>query len=71
VAAHPQAAGDTETLTLLVPNDGSVAGLRRVLDGLDDDAVSSLTVKSPDLDDVFLALTGHPTAAPATKEISA
>ena len=39
-------------------NDG-VASLRRLLDRLDDDAVAGLTVQSADLDDVFLALTGH------------
>jgi ABC-2 type transport system ATP-binding protein len=39
-------------------NDG-VASLRRLLDRLDDDAVAGLTVRSADLDDVFLALTGH------------
>ena len=58
-AAHPGAATIGEALTLQLPNDGSVAGLRRVLDGLDDDGVVGLTVESADLDDVFLALTGR------------
>ena len=55
-----------EALTLQVPNDGTIAGLRRVLDGLDDDGVAGLTVASTDLDDVFLALTGHAAEAPAS-----
>ena len=70
-AAHPQASAHPETLTLQVPHDGSIAGLRQVLDGLDDDAVAALTVESADLDDVFLALTGRPAEAPESEEISA
>jgi ABC-2 type transport system ATP-binding protein len=70
-AARPDATTDADTLTLQVPSDGSVAGLRRVLDGLDDQGVAGLTVESADLDDVFLTLTGHPTAAPAAEEVSA
>jgi ABC-2 type transport system ATP-binding protein len=70
-ARHPHATADVEALTLLVPHDGTVAGLRRVLDGLDEDAVAGLTVGSADLDDVFLALTGHPAEAPAQEEVSA
>jgi ABC-2 type transport system ATP-binding protein len=42
-----------------------------VLDGLDDDGVARLTVESAGLDDVFLALTGHPTEAPASEEVPA
>jgi len=56
---------------LQVPSDGSIAGLRRLLDGLDDDGVAGLTVKSADLDDVFLALTGHAAQAPAAEEVPA
>ncbi|MFY0405882.1 ABC transporter ATP-binding protein [Solicola sp. PLA-1-18] len=41
-----------------LPHDGTVTGLQKVLAGLDDDAVTALTVESADLDDVFLALTG-------------
>ncbi len=58
-AAYPDATPDAEALTLQVPHDGSLAGLRRLLDDLDDDGVTGLTVSSADLDDVFLALTGH------------
>ncbi len=57
-AVLPEATFDTESLTLRLANDG-VASLRRLLDRLDDDAVAGLTVQSADLDDVFLALTGH------------
>ena len=70
-AAHPDATADPESLTLQVPSDGSIAGLRRLLDGLDDDGVAGLTVKSADLDDVFLALTGHAAQAPAAEEVPA
>jgi len=55
------AAPDTEALTLDVPGDGGVASLRRLLDDLDGAAIEAaeLSVHTPDLDDVFLALTGH------------
>jgi ABC-2 type transport system ATP-binding protein len=46
-----------------MPNDG-LPTLRRLLDRLDDASVAGLTVESADLDDVFLALTGRPTADP-------
>jgi ABC-2 type transport system ATP-binding protein len=57
-AVFPDATADPESLTLRLANDG-VASLRRLLDRLDDDSVAGLTVQSADLDDVFLALTGH------------
>jgi ABC-2 type transport system ATP-binding protein len=61
---------DEENLALRVPTDGTVAALRAVLDRLDADAVpvDSLTVHTPDLEDVFLSLTGHGTEA--TKELA-
>ncbi len=54
---------DPESLTLTVPNDGSRRALKGLLDRLDDASVETeaLTVHTPDLDDVFFALTGHPT----------
>jgi ABC-2 type transport system ATP-binding protein len=67
-AAHPDATTDAEALILQVPNDGSLAGLRRVLAGLDDDGVAGVTVESADLDDVFLALTGHSAEAPTSEK---
>ena len=53
---------DDDTLTLEVPSDAGVGSLRAVLDHLDQAAaeVDSLSVQLPDLDDVFLALTGQP-----------
>ncbi|MFU8872468.1 ATP-binding cassette domain-containing protein [Micromonospora sp. SL4-19] len=53
----------TDELTLQVPGDGGVASLRALLDRLDDASigVESLAVHTPDLDDVFLALTNQPT----------
>jgi len=53
---------DNEALTLQVPGDGSVHTLRALLDVLDvhSVAVDSLTVHTPDLDDVFFAVTGRP-----------
>jgi ABC-2 type transport system ATP-binding protein len=52
---------DHEALTLQVPSDGSVESLRALLDRLDDARikVDGLSVHTPDLDDVFLALTGQ------------
>ncbi len=56
--------------TLVLPHDGSLGGLRRLLDGLDETAVAAVTVESADLDDVFLALTGHAAEVLASEEIS-
>jgi ABC-2 type transport system ATP-binding protein len=52
---------DHETLTLQIPSDGSVASLKALLDRLADQsiAVETLSIRTPDLDDVFFALTGH------------
>jgi ABC-2 type transport system ATP-binding protein len=48
---------------LQVPSDGSVGSLKALLDRLDDRSieVDGLTVHTPDLDDVFFALTGRAT----------
>jgi ABC-2 type transport system ATP-binding protein len=53
---------DDEALSLQVPSDGSVKSLRALLDRLDRASieVDSLSVHTPDLDDVFLTLTGQP-----------
>jgi ABC-2 type transport system ATP-binding protein len=61
---------DEDALTLQVPGDGDVAALRALLDRLHNASieVGELSVHLPDLDDVFLALTGHQTAATAEKE---
>ncbi|WSQ13828.1 ATP-binding cassette domain-containing protein [Streptomyces sp. NBC_01231] len=51
---------DDEALSLQIPSDGSQRELRAILDWLDAAGVESdeLTVHTPDLDDVFFALTG-------------
>ncbi len=56
---------DDETLTLRVPSDGGTRSLRSLLDRLDEHSLAAeeFTVRTPDLDDVFLALTGHTTEA--------
>ncbi|MET8311001.1 ATP-binding cassette domain-containing protein [Micromonospora sp. NPDC005173] len=53
---------DDTALTLQVPSDGGVGSLRSLLDQLDRASVSvaGLALHTPDLDDVFLALTGQP-----------
>jgi ABC-2 type transport system ATP-binding protein len=55
------AARDDEALTLQIPSDGGVRSLKELLDLLDSRAIAveTLTVHTPDLDDVFLAITGH------------
>ncbi|MPZ81582.1 MAG: ATP-binding cassette domain-containing protein [Actinophytocola sp.] len=55
------AARDDAALALRVPSDGSVTALRALLNRLDREAVAgeTLTVHTPDLDDVFFARTGH------------
>jgi ABC-2 type transport system ATP-binding protein len=53
------AQADDDALTLEVPTGGSVPELRGILARLTDHGldVAELTVHTPDLDDVFLALT--------------
>ncbi|GIH23301.1 daunorubicin resistance protein DrrA family ABC transporter ATP-binding protein [Acrocarpospora phusangensis] len=52
---------DAETLTLQVPSDGSVQAIRELLNTLDERAIriDEMSVHTPDLDDVFLTLTGQ------------
>ena len=51
---------DPNTLSLQVPSDGSIASLKGLLDRLDGASVTvaNLSIHTPDLDDVFFALTG-------------
>ncbi len=58
---------DDEALALRVPSDGGTKSLRAVLDRLDEYSLSAdeFSVHTPDLDDVFLALTGHTTEVAA------
>jgi ABC-2 type transport system ATP-binding protein len=51
---------DDDELVLRVPNEGGIRSLRDVLARLGDDvAVEDLSIHTPDLDDVFFALTGN------------
>ncbi|GLF99560.1 daunorubicin resistance protein DrrA family ABC transporter ATP-binding protein [Streptomyces yaizuensis] len=54
-------ARDDQELTLRVPGEGDTRSLRALLDQLDEHALGAreFSVHRPDLDDVFLALTGH------------
>jgi ABC-2 type transport system ATP-binding protein len=63
-------ATDRESASLQIPTDGNLATLRGVLRDLDQAGVDvvDLAIHTPDLDDVFLALTGrdaHPTESRA------
>lgn len=57
-----EGARDDDRLTLRIPTDGSIQSVKAVLDRLDAGPiqVSDISVHTPDLDDVFFALTGHP-----------
>ncbi|WP_433564499.1 ATP-binding cassette domain-containing protein [Nocardia sp. CA-151230] len=59
----PAATMDREALTLQVPGNGGTKTLRALLDRLADHSVEAaeISIHTPDLDDVFLALTGHAT----------
>jgi ABC-2 type transport system ATP-binding protein len=60
---------DSDALTLQVPGDGDARSLRDLLNqlGQADVEVDRLSIHTPDLDDVFLALTGQaPAAGPAS-----
>jgi ABC-2 type transport system ATP-binding protein len=59
----PDGMRDDEALTLRVPSDGGTKSLRGLLDRLDEHNLDAdgFAVHTPDLDDVFLALTGHTT----------
>ena len=57
----PGATRDDENLALRVPGDGGVKSLQALLGRLTEHSIEAeeLSVHTPDLDDVFLALTGH------------
>jgi len=56
-----EGARDEQELVLRVPNDGGIQSLRNVLARLGDGiAVEDLSIHTPDLDDVFLAMTANP-----------
>jgi ABC-2 type transport system ATP-binding protein len=52
---------DEDDLVVRVPSDGGAKSVRALLNQLDDHSieVEDFSVHTPDLDDVFLALTGH------------
>jgi ABC-2 type transport system ATP-binding protein len=56
-----EAPRDANELALQIPTDGSVQALKAVLDQLDREAVTveDVALHTPNLDDVFFALTGH------------
>ena len=75
-AAARVLAGSTrsdEDLTLRVPGDGGLKSLRALLARLDEHSIDpeDFSVHTPDLDDVFLALTGHPNTGHAHTEVNA
>ncbi len=61
--ALSEASRQNDALVLRVPSDGSLQSLKALIDRLDalPVKVGELSVHTPDLDDVFLALTGNPT----------
>ncbi|HZX08959.1 ATP-binding cassette domain-containing protein [Kribbella sp.] len=59
----PDSTRDDDALALRVPSDGGTRSVRALLDSLDEYSLNAgeFSVNTPDLDDVFLALTGHDT----------
>jgi len=57
----PGSTRDDQELTLQAPSDGSSRSLRTLLNRLDEHMIDAaeVSVQTPDLDDVFLTLTGH------------
>ncbi|MFD5425279.1 ATP-binding cassette domain-containing protein [Streptomyces sp. NPDC127084] len=70
VSALGEASRDDESLALHLPSGGSQRELRAILDRLDSTGVEAdeLTVHTPDLDDVFFALTSGAGVPDQTKE---
>ncbi|GAA4899543.1 ATP-binding cassette domain-containing protein [Streptomonospora salina] len=64
---------DDDALALQVPSDGGLASLRTLIDRIDAASigVEGLSVHTPDLDDVFLSLTGHPSTDDDTRKAAA
>lgn len=73
-AALPDATRDDEALAVQIPGDGTLRELRSIVERLDSAGVETgeLTVHTPDLDDVFFALTATtPVPAPASGDRTA
>ncbi|CAM5271230.1 MULTISPECIES: ATP-binding cassette domain-containing protein [Streptomyces] len=68
-----EATRNDEALTLQIPSDGSQRELRAVLDWLDAAGIEAdeLSVHTPDLDDVFFALTASPVPSQSTDKETA
>ncbi len=60
--AFDGASRDDDALTLQIPSDGGIGSLRALLDKLEAGSIDAdqLSLQTPDLDDVFLSLTGDP-----------
>jgi len=73
ISADGGSVRDDDALTRQVPSEGGVRRLREVLDRLDTASVEvdGLSLHTPDLDDVFLALTGQIHHAPASRAAQA
>ncbi|HEX5188266.1 MAG TPA: ATP-binding cassette domain-containing protein [Streptosporangiaceae bacterium] len=68
------ASHDEKALTLQVPSDGTVGSIRSLLASLDGRSIeiAEMSVHTPDLDDVFLTLTGNraqPSKAVLSREV--
>ncbi|WP_433204077.1 ATP-binding cassette domain-containing protein [Nocardia sp. CA-107356] len=59
----PGSTRDDEAVTLRVPGNGGTKALRELLNRLDEYSIETadVSIHTPDLDDVFFALTGHAT----------
>jgi len=68
-ALLPAATPDPDQLSLRVSGDGSVTELRGLLNQLAEAGIGAerLSIHTPDLDDVFFAVTGHPTGTDREK----
>ena len=71
--AFDDAVLDADRLAVQVPTDGSIGQLRTLLGRIDDQSVTvdKLSLHSPDLDDVFFALTDNSNASPIRNEAAA
>ncbi len=69
-ALFPDATPDAQALALDVPSTGELTALRAILHRVDSEQLvpRALTVHTPDLDDVFFALTGRHGAADSDSE---
>ncbi len=70
-AAFDSATRDDEALAIDVPSDGGFESLRSIVERLDRNGIEAraLGIHTPDLDDVFFALTGRSTAV-TEKEVA-